>query len=107
VYQEASGADSGLIYYDNVSLINNTLKTAQNAIAGLSVYPNPVSNGNLFITSDSGATKSVVIFDVLGKQVVKANVTNGPVNVSNLNGGVYIVKITEEGKTATRKLVIR
>src|SRR5690606_18687113 len=77
VYQEGSGADSGLIYYDNVSLVDNTLGTAQNQIAGLSVYPNPVTNGNLFITSNSGATKSVVIFDVLGKQVIKANVTNG------------------------------
>ncbi len=89
------------------AVTSGNLRVAQNAIAGLSVYPNPVTNGNLFITSDSGATKAVAIFDVLGKQVVKANVTNGPVNVSNLNGGVYIVKITEEGKTATRKLVIR
>ena len=84
-----------------------TLAVDKNAIAGLSVYPNPVVNGNLFITSDSGATKLVIIYDVLGKQVVKANVTSQPVNVSNLNGGVYIVKITEEGKTATRKLVIK
>ncbi|WP_353743406.1 T9SS type A sorting domain-containing protein [Flavobacterium sp. 38-13] len=29
------------------------------------------------------------------------------VNVSNLKDGVYIVKITEEGKTATRKLLIK
>lgn len=83
------------------------LGVKQNSISGLSVYPNPVTNGNLFITSNSNEAKLVSIYDVLGKQVVKTTVTNQPLNVSNLNSGVYIVKITEEGKTATRKLVIR
>lgn len=84
-----------------------TLKTNQNSIAGLQVYPNPVVNGNLYITSDNNETKSVAIYDVLGKVVVKTTVYDQPINVSNLRGGVYIVKITEEGKTATRKLVIK
>ena len=50
---------------------------------------------------------SVQIFDIVGKEVIKSNVMNNTVNVSGLNAGVYIVKITEEGKTATRKLVIK
>jgi len=86
---------------------NSTLGIKQNSISGLNVYPNPVLNGNLFITSNSTSSKGVVIFDVLGKQVLKATVSNQAVNVSSLNRGVYIVKITEEGKTATRKLVIK
>ena len=73
----------------------------------MKVYPNPVTNGNLYITTDNNDTKSVVVYDVLGKQVMKATVTNQPLNVANLNSGVYMVKITEDGKTATRKLVIR
>lgn len=77
-----------------------------NSITGLRVYPNPVTNGKFFISTDSNSEKSVVIFDVLGKQVVKTTATES-VNVSNLKSGVYIVKITEEGKTATRKLVIK
>lgn len=86
---------------------NSTLGIKQNSISGLNVYPNPVSNGNLFITSNSNASKAVVIFDVLGKQVLKTTVSNQAVNVSSLNRGVYVVKITEDGKTATRKLVIK
>ncbi len=86
----------------NVSLANDTFS----AIAGLSVYPNPVKNGNLFITSDSNNAKTVVIYDIIGKQVVNTSITNQPVNVASLKAGIYIVKITEDGKTATRKLVI-
>jgi len=83
------------------------LKLDQNAIAGLNVYPNPVTNGNLFITSNSSDAKTVAIYDVLGKQVIKATTSNNVVNVSQLNGGVYILKITENEKTATRKLIIK
>lgn len=83
-----------------------SLGVNQNQIQGLKVYPNPVTNGTFYINTNTDSTKEVVVYDVLGKQVVKTT-TNNAVNVSNLKGGVYIVKITEEGKTATRKLVIR
>lgn len=78
-----------------------------NNINGLSVYPNPVSTGTLYITSDNSVEKAVAIFDILGKQVVNTTTINGSVNVANLTAGVYIVKVTEEGKTATRKLVVK
>jgi hypothetical protein len=108
VYQEASGADSGIIYYDNVMFYDQaTNGLNQNNIAGLKVYPNPLTGNTLNITSDNNADKTVVIYDVLGKQVLTAQVTNGTVNAAALTTGVYIVKITEEGKTATKKLVVR
>lgn len=78
-----------------------------NAIAGLRVYPNPVSNGTLFIETTTNAEKTVTVFDVLGKKVLSTSTNNNGVNVSSLNAGIYIVQITEEGKTASRKLVIR
>jgi hypothetical protein len=76
-------------------------------IAGLSLFPNPVSGNVLNITSAANSAMNVAIFDVLGKQVINTKVSNNTVNVSNLNAGVYIVKVTEDGKTATRKLVVK
>lgn len=76
-------------------------------INGLTMYPNPLSGNTLYLTSSANAAMSVQIFDLLGKEVLKANVVNNAVNVSGLNAGVYMVKVTEEGKTATRKLVIQ
>ncbi|RTL13186.1 MAG: T9SS type A sorting domain-containing protein [Flavobacteriaceae bacterium] len=80
---------------------------ADNNINGLTMYPNPLKGNTLFLTSTANAAMSVQIFDLLGKEVLKSNVMNNTVNVSGLNAGVYMVKITEEGKTATRKLVIQ
>jgi hypothetical protein len=91
--------------FASVTPINLSVK--QNDIAGLSIFPNPVTNGTLNINSDANAERNVVLFDVLGKQVLKVTTSNASINVAKLNAGVYIVKITEEGKTATRKLVIQ
>ena len=78
-----------------------------NTIAGLRMYPNPVSNGTLFIETSANAEKTITVFDVLGKQVLSTTTSDNAINVAGLNSGVYIVNITEEGKTASRKLVIR
>ena len=84
-----------------------TLATSQNEIAGLKVYPNPVSNGVLHIESNLNTERTISLFDVLGKQVLNTTTANNTINIATLNSGVYIVKITEAGKTATRKLVVK
>lgn len=92
---------------DNVAFGQGTLSVQENEIAGLQVYPNPVTKGNLFITSDNNESKSVIVYDILGKQVLSTVVTDQPINVASLNSGVYFLQITEAGKSATRKLVIK
>lgn len=102
------GTGGGYIYYDNLSLVDNSVMSVKSTeISGLKMYPNPLTGNVLNITSDSNLNKDVTVFDVLGKQVLAAKVVNGTVNVSGLTSGIYIVKITEEGKTATKKLVVR
>ena len=90
-----------------VDVVPATAGLNDNNIDGLTMYPNPLSGNTLYLTSTANADMSVQIFDLLGKEVVKANVINNTVNVAKLTAGVYVVKITEEGKTATRKLVIK
>ncbi len=102
-----SEGTGGSFSIDNVAISGNTtaLSTQQNTISGLKMFPNP-SNSNLYITSDNNEMKLVVIYNVLGKQIFAAKSTNTPINISNLDKGVYMVKIAQEGKIATRKLVI-
>jgi len=101
-----SGAN-GMYAIDNFIIsVNQVLGVKQNAIAGLNMYPNPVSKGTLYITSNSSGAKSVSVYDLLGKQVLNSKTSNSAVNVSSLSSGSYIVKITEDGKTDTKKLII-
>lgn len=85
--------------------VTGTLSISENDIAGLNVYPNPANNV-LFIETELNEVKNIAIYDLLGKQVLNTTTASTEVNVSNLNSGLYIVKITENGKTATKKLVI-
>jgi hypothetical protein len=77
------------------------------SIEGLSLYPNPVSNGKVYITSKNDSDKEVIIFDILGKKVLQTMLSSRELNISNLSPGVYIIKINEDEATATRKLIVR
>ncbi|HEX9151091.1 MAG TPA: T9SS type A sorting domain-containing protein [Flavobacterium sp.] len=77
------------------------------SIEGLSLYPNPVSNGKVYISSKNDSDKEIIIFDVLGKKVLQTMISSRELNVSNLTSGVYIIKINENDASATRKLIVR
>jgi len=73
---------------------------------GFELYPNPVKNGLLSILSKSNTIKNISIYDVIGKQVYQKKTTAIQINVSNLKSGLYFVKVVQDGKIATRKLVV-
>ena len=104
----AIGSDC-LLAIDNFTFraTSSTLSITKNEISGLSIYPNPSKDGKLFIISDANENKSVVIFDLLGKQVLKTNASSEAINIASLRSGAYFVKVTENGKTATRKLLVQ
>jgi hypothetical protein len=108
IYGWNAETTSGTFSVDDVAITGTitTLSVKQNEIAGLSIYPNPVTKGTLYITSNSNSEKSVTVFDVLGKQVLNSKTSNNAVNVANLKSGIYILKITEDEKIDTRKLII-
>ena len=71
------------------------------------VYPNPVSNGTVTITSQFTETITATVFDILGKEVINERVNNNTLDVSQLNKGIYLMKLTQNGASATQKLVIK
>jgi hypothetical protein len=77
------------------------------SIEGLNLYPNPVSNGKVYITSKNDLDKDIIIFDVLGKKVLQTSISSKELGISNLSPGVYIIKINEGEATATRKLIVK
>ncbi|RXR24617.1 T9SS type A sorting domain-containing protein [Flavobacterium stagni] len=88
-----------------VALTIPALAVNNNTIAGLAVYPNPVKNGVFYINTEANTTKSVRVYDMIGKEVINTTTTDA-VNVSGLNKGLYLVQITENGNTAVKKLII-
>ena len=107
-----NGSSTGKVEVDEIYLADNwgevnhvDMSTQQNNIDGLNIFPNPVDDV-LNITSNSNADKNVQLFDLTGKKVLDVT-TVSQVNVSTLKAGIYVAKITESGKTATRKIIVK
>ena len=78
-------------------------------IEDLSIYPNPVNSEQniIYLTSKMNTSKHIEFYDVLGKRIFSTKIRTKELNISNLTKGVYILKITENDISETRKLVIR
>jgi hypothetical protein len=76
-------------------------------IDGLSIYPNPVTGGKVYISTTKNQDKIVEIYNVLGKPVQNTRLRGREMDVSTLSPGIYILKIQEGKSKATRKLVIK
>lgn len=86
---------------------SKTSSERSEGIIDLSIYPNPVSNGKIYITTQENLTKDIQIYDVLGKKIISASLFGKELNISKLTPGIYILKIKEGNNSATRKLVVR
>jgi len=97
------------VIVDNVQWTESgqTLSTLNDVVFEFSVFPNPVSNGSVSIKTKHEGPFKVEIYDVLGKLVLAEKMTTTRLNVSQLNAGVYILKINLDGAIATKKLIIK
>ena len=98
-----------LITHQGFSQSQFTDAPTQQNIDGLSIYPNPVTEGRTYIniTTKKNFSKNIEIYNVLGKQIYSTVLTGKELNISSLNTGVYILKITENNISETRKLVVK
>ncbi|MDX1331808.1 MAG: T9SS type A sorting domain-containing protein [Robiginitalea sp.] len=76
-------------------------------IEGFKLYPNPVTEGRVYIVTASNSPKKIRIFDVLGTPVLETTITGKELNISRLNAGIYLIQVYEKDKVATRKLIVK
>jgi len=85
----------------------STLSNIDVEATNFAIYPNPTATGAVNIISAQAGTVEVSVFDILGKQVISQTVNNNTLNVSQLNAGVYIVKISQNNTSVTKKLIVK
>ncbi|NCT18388.1 MAG: hypothetical protein COZ75_04100 [Flavobacteriaceae bacterium CG_4_8_14_3_um_filter_34_10] len=83
------------------------LSVSDNDLNGFSMYPNPTSTGVVTIQTKNNQPLQVAVFDVLGKKVIAKQLTNNTLNVSSLKAGIYLVQVTDNKSTTTKKLIIK
>lgn len=95
--------------------VGNCLQLATSEVTkadldGVKVYPNPVSNGQFTITSNLKKEGTYEIVDASGKVVSqgeKLQKGDNKVNISGVTSGVYILKVTADGQSVTKKLIVK
>ena len=81
----------------------------ENTLDKVQIYPNPATSGKIYINAETTSTKTIELYDMLGKRIVftEMNGYQKELNVSNLKAGVYILKLSEKNNSITRKIVIK
>ena len=92
--------NNGWTIYDGT--LDCTASIDDESIMHVSLYPNPVSD----VLNIRGNTTelSIVIYDILGKQIMRSRIMNSP-DISLLDTGEYFVKLSDGKYTTTRKLI--
>ncbi|WP_299255680.1 T9SS type A sorting domain-containing protein [uncultured Aquimarina sp.] len=93
---QTAALDAGLILHiDNLeNSKNNTLSIGDfEEATGFGIYPNPVKE-KLLIDSNNISIKKLEVFDLLGKRISISNSVVGSVDVSLLDKGTYMVRVT-------------
>ena len=68
----------------------------------ISIYPNP-SSDTVYIDGNYTQLK-VVVYDILGKQVMNKSITNS-IDISQLDKGVYILQLSDGAKLTTQRII--
>ncbi|TDP59500.1 endonuclease [Flavobacterium dankookense] len=84
---------------------SSSLSTNQNNIDKIALHPNP-SNGN-FTISGVKSDAVVTIYNMLGAEVFKTSFDGTSEIETNLTSGIYLAKITSEGNSVSRKIIIK
>ena len=68
----------------------------------ISIYPNPTSD--IVYIEGNYTNLNVVIYDILGKQLMKQSTTNS-IDISQLEKGVYILILSDGTKLTTKRII--
>ena len=71
------------------------------------LYPNPAFDDVVYVTTRHNEPKSITVYDVFGKIVLRDRISTNALNISRLVPGVYVLQVIENNKTMTRKLVVK
>ncbi len=74
----------------------------------ITVRPNPTTD-NFTVTLAENTPANVQLFNIVGQMVYNQKTTEESltVNVNNLTSGIYMLKVTQNGKTYTSKVVVK
>ncbi|HLW33552.1 MAG TPA: T9SS type A sorting domain-containing protein, partial [Aequorivita sp.] len=103
-----TGDDSGGFIYSDAQIrlyTNGTLDTPDFLADELRLWPNPVREVlNLQTPTEIGSDLRVTMTDMSGRSI-PIMLVNGQIDMSGLSAGVYLVTMTSQGQSITKRVI--
>ena len=98
-------AGAGTVFIDNVYFSNTPLASATFNLADVKMFPNP-SSDVVTITAKK-VIDSIAVYSVIGQEIkqINPNADSVVLDIADLQAGIYVVKVTADGATATSRLI--
>lgn len=103
-----NGSNSDIIGIDTFSVDRPTASAQDFFASNFSIQPNPVNDIFTVTAKNSTAIQNVKVLDLNGRVVNEMNASgadNTQVNISDLNSGVYFVRVQTENGVGTSKII--
>lgn len=90
---------------DNIGMHSTSLSSDNFAWNELKIYPNPTSINYIYIKNQEDV--SVEMYNILGKKVLSKRVltSNPRLDISSFSDGMYLLKISNQTSSVTRKII--
>ena len=98
LYHEDRGMMGQFIVVDELGVDDADFKD------GIAVYPNPTNGIVQIATKENNTLSKVIVYNILGSKVTET--TTNTIDLSNLNSGVYLLKLVTLKGITTRKVVL-
>lgn len=88
----------------------STLSIAENNnLNNISIYPNPANDYTIINFGESDQEKIIILYDVTGRELIKINTNNSTIQIdrTDLQSGVYFIRMLVENNTITRKIIFK
>ena len=88
-----------------MNVVGNVLSVEEFSLENsVSIYPNPTNDIITVDVANAINVNSLEIFNIVGKRVMKTN-TAGTVDLSDLNAGVYMLRVQTDEGVVTKKVI--
>ncbi|MFY8188349.1 MAG: DUF7619 domain-containing protein [Flavobacterium sp.] len=93
--------------FQSVFVENFTLSNDNKSSDDFVVYPNPAQNSVTIINKDNQVISEVLIFDLLGKVIIKSSpeLSTYILDVSSLKTGIYLLEVNSNNQKITKKII--
>ena len=103
---DGNSVASNRVTFDDLSwTCYSNLGVEEFGLSNVKIHPNPAHN-NLHIDLNTSTETHVQIYSLLGQRVLQRTIQNSEIiELNQLSNGVYILRLTQDNNTISKKLI--